>query len=87
MQKYRSFRHRATGSLLSPVTPIAWKNSTAPFCFSPSVSNRILIPSFLYQPSATSRTIIRLNPAAKKTVPMLECRPCDISGISSSTTT
>ena len=30
MQKYRSFRHRATGSLLSPVTPIAWKNSTPP---------------------------------------------------------
>ncbi len=43
---------------------------------------------FLYSyPSATSRTIITLNPTAKKTVPMLECSPWDISGISSSTTT
>ena len=39
------------------------------------------------QPSATSRTIMTLNPAAKKTVARLECFPCDISGISSSTTT
>ena len=38
-------------------------------------------------PSATSSTIITLNPTAKNTVPMLECCPCDISGISSSTTT
>ncbi len=38
-------------------------------------------------PNATSSTIITLKPTAKKTVPMLECFPCDISGISSSTTT
>ncbi len=38
-------------------------------------------------PSATSSTIITLKPAAKNTVPTLECCPCDISGISSSTTT
>ena len=38
-------------------------------------------------PSATSSVIMTLKPAAKKIVPMLECSPCDISGISSSTTT
>ena len=38
-------------------------------------------------PSATSSVIMTLKPAAKKIVPMLECFPCDISGISSSTTT
>ena len=38
-------------------------------------------------PSATSSTIITLKPTAKNTVPTLECCPCDISGISSSTTT
>ena len=38
-------------------------------------------------PNATSSTIITLKPTAKNTVPMLVCCPCDISGISSSTTT
>ena len=38
-------------------------------------------------PKATSSVIMMLKPTAKKIVPMLECRPCDISGISSSTTT
>ena len=38
-------------------------------------------------PSATSSTIMTLKPTAKNTVPRLECSPCDISGISSSTTT
>ena len=38
-------------------------------------------------PSATSSVIITLKPTAKNTVPRLECFPCDISGISSSTTT
>ena len=38
-------------------------------------------------PSATSSIIIRENPMAKKRVPMLECSPADISGMSSSTTT
>ena len=38
-------------------------------------------------PSATSSTIITLKPTAKNTVPTLECCPCDISVISSSTTT
>ena len=38
-------------------------------------------------PSATSSVIMTLKPTAKKIVPMLECFPCDISGISSSTTT
>ena len=39
------------------------------------------------QPRATSSIIMRLKPTAKKTVPILECSPSDISGISSSTTT
>jgi len=39
------------------------------------------------QPSATSNTIINVKPTAKNTVPKLECLPCDISGMSSSTTT
>lgn len=39
------------------------------------------------QPSETSRIIITLKPTAKKIVPMFECFPSDISGISSSTTT
>ncbi len=38
-------------------------------------------------PSTTSSTIITEKPAANMTVPRLECAPCDISGISSSTTT
>ena len=38
-------------------------------------------------PSATSSTIITLKPTAKSIVPTFECCPCDISGISSSTTT
>ena len=38
-------------------------------------------------PRATSRIIIREKPTAKKRVPMLECSPADISGMSSSTTT
>ena len=38
-------------------------------------------------PSATSRIIITLKPAAKNTVPTSECSPADISGMSSSTTT
>ena len=38
-------------------------------------------------PSATSRIIISVKPAAKATVPRFECFPSDISGISSSTTT
>ena len=38
-------------------------------------------------PSATSSTIITLKPTAKNTGPTLECCPCDISGISFSTTT
>jgi len=42
---------------------------------------------FILYPSATSRTIISVKPTAKKMVPMLECSPSDISGISSSTTT
>ena len=40
-----------------------------------------------FHPRATSSVIITLNPTAKKTVPKFECFPCDISGISSSTTT
>ena len=51
-----------------------------------SVSPPACIPA-VFHPSATSSTIIRLKPTAKNTVPMLECAPCDISGISSSTTT
>ena len=43
-------------------------------------------PDRLY-PSATSRIIMTLKPAAKASTPMLEWRPWDISGISSSTTT
>ena len=40
-----------------------------------------------FYPNATSSTIMRLNPAAKNMVPMLEWSPADISGINSSTTT
>lgn len=49
----------------------------------------IFVPSFKIEsyPSATSSVIMALKPTAKKIVPMLECFPCDISGISSSTTT
>ena len=47
----------------------------------------IAIFSTMRYPSATSSTIITLKPTAKNTVPTLECRPCDISGISASTTT
>ena len=47
----------------------------------------IAIFSTMRYPSATSSTIITLKPTAKNTVPTLECCPCDISGISSSTTT
>lgn len=42
---------------------------------------------FYAHPNATSRTIISENPTAKKIVPIFECSPTDISGISSSTTT
>ena len=38
---------------------------------------RFIMRTLCFQPNATSRTIMRLNPAAKKTVPILECRPCD----------
>ena len=38
-------------------------------------------------PKATSNTIIKVKPTAKKIVPMWECSPSDISGTSSSTTT
>ena len=48
---------------------------------------KISLPSPNHHPSATSSTIITLKPTAKNTVPTLECCPCDISGISSSTTT
>ena len=41
----------------------------------------------LSYPSATSRDIITMNPTAKVMTPTSECSPCDISGISSSTTT
>lgn len=40
-----------------------------------------------FYPSATSRVIIKVNPTAKNTVPIFECSPLDISGISYSTTT
>ena len=41
----------------------------------------------LSYPNATSRDIITMNPTAKVMTPTSECSPCDISGISSSTTT
>ena len=40
-----------------------------------------------YQPKATSSDTITVKPAAKNNTPISECFPCDISGISSSTTT
>lgn len=49
-------------------------------------SNSIQIIFYRY-PNTTSSTIIKLNPNAKNKVPMFECFPADISGISSSTTT
>ena len=38
-------------------------------------------------PRVTSKNNIRLNPSIKNIVAAFECLPCDISGISSSTTT
>ena len=55
-----------------------------PFAF---LSFCIMHSAFCIYPSATSSIIIRVKPNAKKIVPMLECSPSDISGISSSTTT
>ena len=46
----------------------------------------IAIFSTMRYPSATSSTIITLKPTAKKK-PCRRYRPCDISGISASTTT
>ena len=40
-----------------------------------------------YYPITTSSTIMSAKPRAKPTVAMLECLPCEASGISSSTTT
>ena len=51
------------------------------------ILKEISLPSPNHHPSATSSTIITLKPTAKNTAPTLECCPCDISGISSSTTT
>ena len=51
------------------------------------VIEKIINPDGQNHPSATSSTIITLNPSAKQIVPTLECSPWDISGISSSTTT
>lgn len=47
---------------------------------------RLFLRAIVY-PSATSSTIIRLNPIIKRIVPQFECSPSDISGISSSMTT
>ena len=44
-------------------------------------------PIHIFYPKATSNTIITENPTAKNMVPISECSPSDISGISSSTTT
>ena len=54
---------------------------------SPATSGEVALHSNPYQPSATSSIIISVKPRAKKMVPMFECSPSDISGISSSTTT
>lgn len=43
--------------------------------------------SILYHPSATSSIIINANPTANPMVPIFECSPSAVSGISSSTTT
>ncbi len=40
-----------------------------------------------YYPITTSSTIMSAKPRAKPTVAMLECSPCEASGISSSTMT
>lgn len=61
------------------------------YCFNrplPDLTDKhIFSYNVIFHPSATSRIIIKLNPNAKKIVPILECCPCDISGINSSTTT
>ena len=44
-------------------------------------------PIHIFYPNATSNTIITEKPTAKNMVPISECSPSDISGISSSTTT
>ena len=57
---------------------------------SPKVTERVMLIIFsanAYHPSATSSTIINANPTANAAVPMCECSPSLISGISSSTTT
>lgn len=43
MQQYRSCKCFATGSLLAPVTPMAWKNSTAGPSLLPSALISILV--------------------------------------------
>ena len=48
--------------------------------------HKLFLRAIVY-PSATSSTIIRLNPIIKRIVPQFECSPSDISGISSSMTT
>ena len=52
----------------------------------PSAIHAIFKWIFFY-PSATSRIIIITKPIAKAIVPVSECLPCCVSGISSSTTT
>ena len=64
MQKYRSCRYCATGSLLSPVTPMAWKNSTAGACLLPKVKNRIAL-----HPQCTKISMIPASAAEMTAIP------------------
>ena len=38
-------------------------------------TNAVKLPALPYYPSATSKIIIKLNPSAKKSVPIFECCP------------
>jgi len=81
---------------VNSVPSISSDKTTKHTCKLPSVA-AFLLPAcqkekpsvipFYAHPNATSRTIISENPTAKKIVPIFECSPTDISGISSSTTT
>ena len=62
------------------------KNSAAKAAISIRITVIFMLLSSV-QPSVTSRIIITTKPREKAIVPILECFPSDISGISSSTTT
>ena len=77
--------HNPSFAGLGMAAVVNWQISV--FHIFPFFAPCIAIFSTMRYPSATSSTIITLKPTAKNIVPTFECCPCDISGISSSTTT